>query len=70
MMLNAFEAYYTAEMKAQAMEKGLTSFDVLTMASMIEREAKLDEERPKIASVLYNRLNQEMLLHQVISVEM
>ena len=62
MMLNAFEAYYTAEMKAQAMEKGLTSFDVLTMASMIEREAKLDEESPKIASVLYNRLNQEMLL--------
>ncbi len=62
MMLNAFEAYYTAEMKSQALERGLTSFDVLTMASMIEREAKLDEERPKIASVLYNRLNQEMLL--------
>ncbi|SEQ93350.1 UPF0755 protein [Lachnospiraceae bacterium NE2001] len=62
MMLNAFEAYYTAEMKDKATEKGLTSFQVLTMASIVEREAKLPEERPKIASVLYNRINTDMLL--------
>lgn len=62
MMLNAFEAYYTEDMKSAALERNMTSFDVLTMASMIEREAKLDDERPKIASVLYNRLNADMLL--------
>ncbi len=62
MMLNAFEAYYTAEMKSAALEKNMTSYDVLTIASMIEREAKLDEDRPLISSVIYNRLNKDMLL--------
>lgn len=62
MMLDAFEAYYTAEMRTAALERNLNSFQVLTMASMIEREAKLDEERPRIASVFYNRMEADMLL--------
>lgn len=36
--------------------KGLTPHDVLTIASIIEREAQLDKDRPKVASVIYNRL--------------
>jgi len=40
--------------KAQAL--GLTPYQVLTIASMIEREAKVDEDRPKIARVILNRL--------------
>jgi len=43
-------------------ERGLTPYDGLIIASMIEREALLDEERPVIASVVYNRLDQDMLL--------
>ncbi|WP_062293398.1 endolytic transglycosylase MltG [Demequina phytophila] len=35
---------------------------VLTVASLVEREAKLDEDRPIIASVIYNRLDQGMKL--------
>lgn len=35
---------------------------VLTVASLIEKEAKLDEDRPKIASVIYNRVEQGMPL--------
>ena len=31
-------------------------YGILTIASMIEREAKTDEDRPKIARVIYNRL--------------
>ena len=57
MMLNAFQLYYTDELKSVALERGMTSFEVLNVASMIEREAKIDEERPKIASVIYNRLD-------------
>ena len=35
---------------------------VITIASMIEKEARVDEDRAKIASVIYNRLEQDMPL--------
>lgn len=38
------------------------SYEAMVMASMIEREAYLDAERPVIAGVLMNRLNKDMLL--------
>lgn len=41
-----------------AREKNLTPFDVVTIASMVEREAQVDRERPLIAAVIYNRLRQ------------
>lgn len=40
----------------------LTLHDVVTTASMIEREARVPGERPVIASVIYNRLAQDMPL--------
>lgn len=36
--------------------------DILTMASIVEREALTDEQRPKVASVFYNRLRDGMKL--------
>ena len=39
-----------------AARQGLTPYQVLIVASMIEREARVDEDRPKIARVIYNRL--------------
>lgn len=37
-------------------DAGITPYEGLIIASMIEREAKLDDERPMISSVIYNRL--------------
>ena len=40
-----------------AEERGLTFYQVLTLASIVEREAVLDEERPLIAGVYQNRID-------------
>lgn len=45
-----------------AASKNLTRFDVLTIASMIEREVVVARERPIVASVIYNRLKAGMIL--------
>lgn len=43
-------------------EKSLTPYQVITIASLIERETKVEEEKAKIAQVIYNRLDQKMPL--------
>ncbi|HVF79061.1 MAG TPA: endolytic transglycosylase MltG [Solirubrobacteraceae bacterium] len=40
----------------RARSKNLSGYDVLIIASMVEREAQLEKERPLIAAVIYNRL--------------
>ena len=45
-----------------AQRKNLTPYDVLIIASLIEREAMVPKERPLIASVIYNRLHDDIRL--------
>ena len=47
---------------AYARSKNLTPYDVLTIASMVEREASVPSERRLIAAVIYNRLHNRMQL--------
>jgi UPF0755 protein len=46
----------------EARASNRTTREIVTVASLIETEAKLKEERPVVASVIYNRLNRGMAL--------
>jgi UPF0755 protein len=52
----------TPERQNRAREMGFSMRQIITMASLIEREAKVNEERPLIAGVFYNRLKHNMML--------
>ena len=56
-MLNNFGNKYDADIKSGAENLGRSMHDIVTIASLIEREAQRDDERARIAGVIYNRLN-------------
>jgi len=60
--LRAFRRNWSPINLTYARSKNLTPYDVLTIASMVEKEAVAPEERPKIARVIYNRLHARMNL--------
>ena len=57
-MVNRFKEVFTPEWQARARELNMTVHQVMTLASIIEEEARVPDERPRIASVFYNRLKQ------------
>jgi len=56
MLVERFEAVWTPELLARAEEMGLSVHEVVTLASIVETEAKVPEEQPQIAGVYLNRL--------------
>ena len=50
------------DVQGAAARLGITPYQVVIVASMVEREAKVDEDRGPIASVIYNRLKRGMPL--------
>jgi UPF0755 protein len=55
-LLETFDQRVTAQMRRDAQAQGLSLHEMVTLASIVEREALLDEERPIVASVYLNRL--------------
>ncbi len=61
-MVGQFEKEYTALLEAHPGARHLDKRYVVTVASIVERETRVDEERPLVAQVIYNRIRREMPL--------
>lgn len=61
-MYNQFEKVFTEEYRERTKELELSIEEVITIASLIEKEAAKDEERKTISGVIYNRIKKGMPL--------
>jgi UPF0755 protein len=60
--LTAFDDNFAKVDMTRALKANLTPYDVVIIASMIDREALVPAERPMVAAVIWNRLRIDMLL--------
>lgn len=69
MMLSEFDKCFTDKYKKRADELGMTIDEVVTLASIIERETNAADERSKVSAVFHNRLDIDMRLQSCATVE-
>jgi UPF0755 protein len=62
MMIRQFKKEYGEQERRRANELGMTTLQVVTLASLIEKETAEKSERPLISGVFHNRLTRSMLL--------
>ena len=68
LMVGAFGDLWTNELASPAAELGMDRDQVVTMASIIEREAARDSDRPLVSAVFHNRLARGMRLESCATV--
>ncbi len=68
-MLDVFETVYEEEIKDRVDDFDLDLNQIITLASIIEREGKLDRERPIMSAVFHNRLEDGMKLQSCATVQ-
>ncbi|GMG96210.1 endolytic transglycosylase MltG [Tepidimicrobium xylanilyticum] len=68
-MLNEFIKVFESDVKPNIGSLDFTLNEIVTLASIIEREAKLDEERELISAVFHNRLKVNMPLQSCATVQ-
>jgi UPF0755 protein len=61
-MVSRFQSVWQPEWDTQLQQRAMSRNDVMALASIVEKEARLPEERPVIAAVYLNRLKAGMLL--------
>ena len=66
-MLNRFNEVFSDEYLTRAQELGMTMDQVVTLASLIEREAQAADDFAKVSAVFHNRLNSDMPLQSCAS---
>ncbi len=69
MMLDQFDLEMEEVDLTEATSKGLSLHEVVTIASMVEREARVADERPLVSSVIYNRIDRGMRLEIDATIE-
>ncbi|MGM0445820.1 MAG: endolytic transglycosylase MltG [Bacillota bacterium] len=62
LLLSSFENDVVETIEENEITEEYSLHEIITIASLIEEEARFDHEKPIIASVIYNRLNQDMRL--------
>lgn len=69
MMVRNFDNKLTDEMRLKATKHNLTIYELVTLASLVEKEAKYEEDRPIIAQVFYKRLEINMPLQSDTTIQ-
>lgn len=69
MLLGVFAANVTPQMRADAAAQGVSFYQALIIASIVQRETRAPEMQPLVASVLYNRLRDGNRLAQTVTVQ-
>jgi len=69
LLLSSFNHLVDKKLKDKAEEIGFSMDEIITLASIIEKEAKFTEEKMQISSVFHNRLKKDMKLQSCATIQ-